>query len=183
MGNPQFAHLCDKVNETGTGALDVLYDKEFGLPKERQHLQKLLLEKKKILKKLKSKKKTKKVINNAQWKLLFPKKKEDFDPGNFDINLIVILARYCTNQPKTAEWEKPLLKHDKSKIAALRRFRDLRNEVFHKSKTGQDYVKEFWNQLVPVVKALGKTDINPCYEEAYKEFVEDCKGVLLSMYS
>lgn len=181
MGNPHYAHLCDRVKEAEITALDVLYDKEFGFPQERQLLQKHLLQKKKFLKKLKSKKKSKEVINNAQWRLLFPEKMEDFDPSKFDINLIVILARYCTNEPKPAEWKKPLLEHNKSKVATLRRLRDLRNKNFHQVQIDQAYVKEFWNQLVPVLKALRKTDIKPCYKDAYKEFVKDCMGVLPSM--
>ncbi|XP_057299114.1 uncharacterized protein LOC130629790 [Hydractinia symbiolongicarpus] len=181
MGHPHYAHICDKLKEAEIAALDLLGDGEFGLPMERQQLQKHLLKKKLFLTKLKSKKKSKEIINNAQWKLLFPEKMKDFDPSKFDINLIVILARYFTNEPKPAEWKKPLLKHNKSKVATLRRLKKLRNQNYHQGQINQSYVKEFWNQFVPVVEALGKTNIKPCYKDSYKEFLEDCMGVLPTM--
>ena len=103
--------------------------------------------------------KTKRILHNPQWDLLFPPSGTTPDSKTFDITLLfLLLSNICGLSPPLSGWHKPPPSSDTSLEANLTRVKRYCNELYgHVTSTGVQtvvfHVK--WQEIGNVLVALG----------------------------
>ena len=135
--------------------------------------------------KIGSKSKGKKVINQAQWDILYPKPPNIPDIRKFDITLLSILLRNICGltAPATTGWVTEPDASDQSDEANIVRVRLFRNELdAHVPETGvstKDF-QYYWNKIGPVLVSLGidraeidSLEVEECGEEVIERVMNE----------
>ena len=135
--------------------------------------------------------KTRKVLHQPQWDLLFPPGGATPDSKTFDITLLfLLLTNICGLSPPLSGWHKPPPSSDTSLEANLTRIKLYRNELYgHVTSTGvQTAVFNIkWREISTFLVALGLNPVEvvrlksaPCGEDyisAVMEWVKSDEGI------
>ena len=131
--------------------------------------------------------KTRRVLHQPQWDLLFPPGGATPDSNTFDITLLfLLLTNICGLSPPLSGWHKPPPSSDTSLEANLTRIKLYRNEVYgHVTSTGVQ-TAEFnvkWQEISAMLVSLGLNPVEvvrlksaPCGEDYISAVIEWIKS-------
>ncbi|XP_068687262.1 NLR family CARD domain-containing protein 3-like isoform X2 [Montipora foliosa] len=135
--------------------------------------------------------KNKRILNDTQWKNLYPTSPSSVSSASFDITLLMVLLRnVCSLTPpaSTGSWDKPPNTGDNSPEANIVRIKYYRNEIYaHASQASVDDVtfSQQWQDIsnallalkadASVISRLETECMDPGVEEDYRELLKQWK--------